>query len=178
MLKIESLEVFYDLFKVIHGVDLYVDRGEIVAILGGNGAGKSSLLRVISGLIRPTAGEISFDHERIDDIPPHKIVEKGIIQIPEGRKLFPSLTVLENLYLGSAFDWEWDSTANRLRFEDMRIKSDTYKYSAIYFAGAIVLNHLASAIDAAKHSRKNEKIQTGVIFNQYGNPMLTIRKEF
>lgn len=101
MLKIENLEGYYDLFKVIHGVDLHVDKGEIVAILGGNGAGKTTVLRFISGLIKPAAGKISFNDDRIDDIPPHKIVERGIIQIPEGRKLFPSLTVLENLYLGS-----------------------------------------------------------------------------
>jgi len=101
LLKIENLEGYYDLFKVIHGVDLHVDKGEIVAILGGNGAGKTTVLRFISGLIKPAAGKISFNDDRIDDIPPHKIVERGIIQIPEGRKLFPSLTVLENLYLGS-----------------------------------------------------------------------------
>jgi branched-chain amino acid transport system ATP-binding protein len=93
--------VYYDQVAVIRDVELFVDTTEIVAILGANGAGKSTLLRVISGLKELAGGEIRFNNERIDTIPAHQIVERGIIHVPEGRKIFPSLTVLENLQLGA-----------------------------------------------------------------------------
>ena len=81
-----------------------------------------------------------------------------------------------SLYLGSEYNWEWDSSANRTTFEDVRIKSDLYKNSSIYFAGAIVVNHLAAAIDAARHSRIQESLQAGVSLDPNGNSMLTIIK--
>jgi branched-chain amino acid transport system ATP-binding protein len=101
LLSLKKVNVYYDKVAVIKSVELYVNDKEIVAILGANGAGKSTLLRVISGLKKLAAGEIEFLNERIDTIAPHKIVEKGIIHVPEGRKIFPSLTVLENLQLGA-----------------------------------------------------------------------------
>ena len=101
MLSLKKVNVYYDQVAVIKSVELYVNDKEIVAILGANGAGKSTLLRVISGLKKLATGEIEFLNERIDTIAPHKIVEKGIIHVPEGRKIFPSLTVLENLQLGA-----------------------------------------------------------------------------
>lgn len=82
----------------------------------------------------------------------------------------------DSLYLGSEYSWEWDSSVNRKTFEDLRIKSDLYKNSTIYFAGAIVINHLASAIDAARHSRIQDSLQAGVILDPNGNSMLTIIK--
>jgi len=82
----------------------------------------------------------------------------------------------DSLYLGSEYNWEWDSSGNRTTFEDLRIKSDLYKNSTIYFAGAIVINHLASAIDAARHSRIRDNLQAGVSFDPNGNSMLTIIK--
>jgi branched-chain amino acid transport system ATP-binding protein len=78
-----------------------VGEGEIITIVGANGAGKTTLLKTISGILRPTSGEIWFLGKRIDNLSPHHIVEKGLVRIPEGRKLFPSLSVLENLELGS-----------------------------------------------------------------------------
>jgi len=101
LLSLKKVNVYYDQVAVIKSVELYVNDKEIVAILGANGAGKSTLLRVISGLKKLATGEIEFLNERIDTIAPHKIVEKGIIHVPEGRKIFPSLTVLENLQLGA-----------------------------------------------------------------------------
>ncbi len=87
--------------KVLDGITLQVDEGEIVTIVGANGAGKTTLLKTISGILWPTRGEIYFMEERIDHLYPHEIVERGLIRIPEGRKIFPSLSVLENLELGS-----------------------------------------------------------------------------
>lgn len=101
MLSLKKIYVYYDQVAVIRDVELFVDTTEIVAILGANGAGKSTLLRVISGLKELAGGEIRFNNERIDTIPAHQIVERGIIHVPEGRKIFPSLTVLENLQLGA-----------------------------------------------------------------------------
>jgi branched-chain amino acid transport system ATP-binding protein len=101
LLRIEKVEVFYDKLRVIRGVNLHVDDGEIIALVGANGAGKSTFLRMISGLKRPSSGTVWFYENRIDMTPPHQIVEMGVIHVPEGRKIFPSLDVLENLYLGS-----------------------------------------------------------------------------
>lgn len=86
---------------VLKGVTLEVQPGQVVALVGANGVGKSTLLRTISGLIRPTRGEIAFLGERIDHAPAHHVVELGFIQVPEGKQLFPEMTVEENLLVGS-----------------------------------------------------------------------------
>lgn len=86
---------------VLKGVTMEVRPGTVVALVGANGAGKSTLLRTISGLLRPTKGEIALDGERIDHAPPHRVVELGFIQVPEGKQLFPQMTVQENLLVGS-----------------------------------------------------------------------------
>lgn len=87
--------------QILYGVMLEVSEGEIVTIVGANGAGKTTLLKTIAGILWPTYGEIHFGGERIDHLYPHQIVEKGLVRIPEGRKVFPTLSVLENLELGS-----------------------------------------------------------------------------
>ncbi len=91
----------YGQVRVLHDVSLTVEAGRIVALVGANGAGKSTLVNVISGLVRPTAGRIGFNGTEIGAAPPHAIVELGVVQVPEGRKLFGGMTVLENLLLGS-----------------------------------------------------------------------------
>ena len=101
MLRISELSVYYKDLRALNDISLTVNEGEIVSVIGSNGAGKSTLLNAISGIIRGTSGRMEFLEERIDGLPSHKIVEKGIVQIPEGRKLFYPLTVLENLILGS-----------------------------------------------------------------------------
>lgn len=101
MLKIEELSVYYKDLRALDSVSLTVGEGEFVSLIGSNGAGKSTFLNAISGIIRGSSGRIEFLGDRIDDLPSHKIVEKGIVQVPEGRKLFYPLTVLENLILGS-----------------------------------------------------------------------------
>lgn len=101
MLELRNIHVSYGLIPVVRGVSLNIEKGEIVSLLGPNGAGKTTLLSAISGLIRSKEGEIYLNGIRIDAFPSHKIVRKGLIQVPEGRKIFPSLTVIENLELGS-----------------------------------------------------------------------------
>ena len=101
MVKVEQLDVHYGDLQVLWDVSLDLDAGEIVALIGANGAGKSTLLRTIAGLIRPTRGRISFNGASLLDYPPHKITGFGISMVPEGRRLFPKMTVLQNLELGA-----------------------------------------------------------------------------
>ena len=101
MLTIESLEAHYGSIHALKGVSLQVDKGCVAAVLGANGAGKSTLLRAISGLVFPSGGQIRFEGRRIEGLQPHKIVKLGISQVPEGRELFPELTVFENLIMGA-----------------------------------------------------------------------------
>ena len=101
MLRVENLSVSYGRIQALHRFTLHVGPGEVVALIGANGAGKSTMINTISGLISPKEGEIFFDNSRIDRIPPEKIVKRGLIQVAEGRELFQALTVLENLMMGA-----------------------------------------------------------------------------
>lgn len=101
MLNIRSLSVKYNKVSVLKGISLSVGEGEIISLIGSNGAGKTTIINSISGLISPFAGNIEFRGRKIENMEPHKIVELGIIQIPEGRRLFPEMTVLENLEMGA-----------------------------------------------------------------------------
>ena len=101
MLTIEDLETHYGNIHALKGVSLKVEMGHVAAVLGANGAGKSTLLRTISGVVFPTRGRILFEDRRIEGLQPHKIVKLGISHVPEGRELFPELTVFENLMLGA-----------------------------------------------------------------------------
>jgi branched-chain amino acid transport system ATP-binding protein len=100
VLEIENLHVRYGRRDVLHGVNLSVRQGEIVTLIGSNGAGKTTLLKTVSGLVRASDGSIRFDGERIDRMAPHAVISRGLVQIPEGRLLFPQMTVLEHLELG------------------------------------------------------------------------------
>jgi len=100
VLEIANLHVRFGRREVLHGVNLSVRQGEIVTLVGSNGAGKTTLLKTVSGLVRPSDGSIVFDGERIDRMQPHAIIARGLVQIPEGRLLFPQMTVLEHLQLG------------------------------------------------------------------------------
>jgi branched-chain amino acid transport system ATP-binding protein len=101
LLELRGVEVAYGDLPALRGVSVSVEAGETLSVVGANGAGKTTMLRAISGLMRPRAGQILLDGERLDRLPSHAIVEHGVVQVPEGRKIFPSLTVLENLELGS-----------------------------------------------------------------------------
>ncbi|EPX56126.1 Branched-chain amino acid transport ATP-binding protein LivF [Cystobacter fuscus DSM 2262] len=101
LLELKDLRVKYGNVEALHGIGLTVRRGEIVTLLGANGAGKTTTLRAISGLIRPSAGEILFEGKPIHALPAHELVKRGIAQAPEGRRIFATLTVRENLMLGA-----------------------------------------------------------------------------
>ncbi len=101
MLKIENVETFYGDLQALRGISLEVAEGEIVTVIGSNGAGKSTTLKTISGMLRARKGSITWDNQSITQCSTSEIVAMGIIQIPEGRQLFPSMTVLENLELGA-----------------------------------------------------------------------------
>jgi branched-chain amino acid transport system ATP-binding protein len=101
MLEIENLEVGYGSIKALHGISLKVPQGSIVTLIGANGAGKSTTLRAISGLIKARGGVVKYDGEDITNLPAHKIVAKGLCHVPEGRMVFSNLTVEENLRMGA-----------------------------------------------------------------------------
>lgn len=101
LFEVRNLTVHYNKVAAVQDISIDVDVGEIVTLIGANGAGKSTTLRTVSGLKRKTKGEIWFDGERIDHLPPDKIVARGIAHVPEGRRIFPDLTVMENLYTGA-----------------------------------------------------------------------------
>ncbi len=101
MLKANNLHVFYGAIHAIKDVSFHVDQGEIVTLIGANGAGKSTILNTISGLLRPRAGEVSFMGRNITGAAPHKIVRSGLVQVPEGRKVFAEMSVQENLEIGA-----------------------------------------------------------------------------
>ncbi len=101
MLEVEKINVFYDDAQALWDISFNVNNAEIVTLVGSNGSGKSTTLKAISGLVPPSSGQIRLEGARIDRVPAHRIVEMGIAQIPEGRRLWPGLSVLENLELGA-----------------------------------------------------------------------------
>lgn len=103
-LEVEGLRVAYGTHDAVSGIDLHVGPGELVALLGANGAGKTSTLRAVSGLVRPRAGQVHLDGRRIDRLPAHEVVRSGVSHVPEGRRVFASLSVQDNLEVGGYTD--------------------------------------------------------------------------
>ena len=101
ILKVDNINVYYGAIHAIKGVSFHVDRGEVVTLIGANGAGKSTTLQTISGLLRSRTGSVDFLGKNISRLPPHKIVERGLAQVPEGRRIFLQMTVQENLEMGA-----------------------------------------------------------------------------
>jgi len=101
MLKLQNINVYYGVIHALKDVSLEVKEGTIVSLIGANGAGKTTLLKTISGLLKPTGGEITFDEHNLLSIPAQKIPQYGIVQVPEGRRIFAGLTVFENLQMGA-----------------------------------------------------------------------------
>lgn len=101
MLEIDNISVFYEDVQVIFGLSLRVEQGEIVTLIGSNGAGKTTTVNTISGVLKPASGELRYKGQTMQGIPAHALVQMGLVQVPEGRMLFPSLTVRENLKMGA-----------------------------------------------------------------------------
>jgi branched-chain amino acid transport system ATP-binding protein len=101
LLDVKDIHVFYGNIEAVKGMSFHVDRGEIVCLIGANGAGKTTTLRTVSGLLRPREGAIFYDDQRIDLLPAHEIVGLGVAQSPEGRRIFPRMSVRENLDMGA-----------------------------------------------------------------------------
>ncbi len=114
MLKIKGLNVFYDKVQVLWDVSFNVKEGEVVTLLGSNGAGKSTTVKTIQGLLKPRSGSIRFTDKSIDGLPAYKIVGEGVALVPEGREIFPKMSVLENLILGA-----YVSRAKNLREDNL-----------------------------------------------------------
>ena len=112
MLEISNLDVYYGDLQALWGISLSVEDGSVVTLVGSNGAGKSTLMQAIAGLLTPKAGSITFDGLRLDRLPAHRIVKSGVCMVPEGRRLFPRMTILENLEVGA-------STARKARQETL-----------------------------------------------------------
>ena len=101
MLRVEGLNVHYGVIHALHDLDLHIEAGEIVTLIGSNGAGKTTTLGALSGLLKPTTGRIFFEDREITDLAPHRRVPAGLVQVPEGRRIFATMTVAENLDLGA-----------------------------------------------------------------------------
>ena len=101
MLKVDNINVYYGAIHAIKGISFHVEEGEVVTLIGANGAGKSTTLQTISGLLRSRTGSVEFMGENISRLPPHKILERGLAQVPEGRRIFLQMTVMENLEMGA-----------------------------------------------------------------------------
>ncbi len=101
MLEVRDLQVHYGTVEAVKGVSFHLDAGEIISLIGANGAGKSTILRALTGLVQPSAGTITFDNISLVGLSPHQIIRMGIGHVPEGRRLFPKMTVLENLKMGA-----------------------------------------------------------------------------
>ncbi|MDK2888219.1 amino acid/amide ABC transporter ATP-binding protein 2, HAAT family (TC 3.A.1.4.-) [Desulfofundulus australicus DSM 11792] len=114
LLEIDNISVYYGEMCVLRDVSAQIDSGEIICVVGANGAGKSTLINTISGLLKPKTGKILFNGEVISKLEPYQIVEKGVIQVPEGRRLFPNMSVEENLLIGS-----YTPTSRKKRKENM-----------------------------------------------------------
>jgi branched-chain amino acid transport system ATP-binding protein len=121
MLEIRNLDVFYGDLQALWDVSMTIEEGKTVALVGSNGAGKSTLMQAITGLTKPGAGTIMLDDICIDKLPPHRIVESGVCMVPEGRRLFPQMTILENLEVGASV-----RTARRVRHKTMEFVTEIF----------------------------------------------------
>ena len=101
MLEVKDLEVYYGMIQAIKGVSFHVDQGEVIALIGANGAGKTTILHTVTGLLSPKKGSVVFEGQEVTKIPAHKIVSLGMAHVPEGRRVFAELSVYENLKMGA-----------------------------------------------------------------------------
>jgi branched-chain amino acid transport system ATP-binding protein len=116
MLDVKNLSVSYGVTPILRHVSLSIKQCEIVALLGSNGAGKTTLVNTMTGMLKTVSGEILFEGEHIENMPPHEIVERGIIQVPEGRKIFPYISVRDNLFLGAYSGQAWSKRSDSMEW--------------------------------------------------------------
>ncbi|MEI3611890.1 ABC transporter ATP-binding protein [Pseudogracilibacillus sp. SO30301A] len=116
MINIRDINVYYGDVQVIHNLSMKIEEGKTVALLGSNGAGKTTTLKTISGLLSPKSGEIFYGDKRLDKIPPNMIISHGISHVPEGRRLFPQMTVEENLLMGAFEKSLWGKRKEKLEY--------------------------------------------------------------
>ena len=135
MLKLDNIHISYGPIEALKGIDIEVEHGEIVCLIGSNGAGKSTTLMTISGILRPFTGDIIFNGKSIKGIPPHRIVEMGISQVPEGRRVFPKLTVKENLEMGGFSNRGNFESSLEMVYNLFPILKERYKQMAGTFSG-------------------------------------------
>lgn len=137
MLQVENLDAGYGDIQVLHNVSLDVGEGELVSVIGANGAGKTTLLKTISGTVKTRRGQLTFDGKRISGLPPHQVVAAGIVQVPEGRLLFPDMTTRENLEMGAYLTSSRDEMTKRLAsvYELFPILSEREKQDAGTLSG-------------------------------------------
>jgi branched-chain amino acid transport system ATP-binding protein len=107
MLEVKNLNVSYGITPILRDVSFNIRQGEIIALLGSNGAGKTTLVNTVMGMLKPVSGDIVFQGEHIENMPPHEIVKRGVAQVPEGRKIFPYISVRDNLFLGAFSKEAW-----------------------------------------------------------------------
>ena len=136
MLDVDDLEVRYGAIRALKGISFQVRAGEIVALLGANGAGKTTTQKTVSGMLRPSLGSITYEGERIDGIPAHELISLGICHVPEGRHVFPRMTVLENLEMG-AFRFKTTDQADLQRVFELfpRLKERIKQYAGTLSGG-------------------------------------------
>jgi branched-chain amino acid transport system ATP-binding protein len=136
MLQLNNVDVCYGSFKALNKISMTVDTGELVVLLGANGAGKSSLFNMLSGLNKPAAGDVEFEGKRLNGLKPSAVVSSGIVQCAEGRKLFPQMTVRENLMMG-AYVHRWDKRGNKKYIDEVMELYPILKEKADQPAGSL-----------------------------------------
>lgn len=116
MLEVKNLNVSYGVTPILRDVSLSIKQGEVIALLGSNGAGKTTLVNTMMGMLKAVSGEILFEGEHIENMPPHEIVKRGIAQVPEGRKIFPYISVRDNLFLGAYSNEAWSRRGESMQW--------------------------------------------------------------
>ena len=116
MLEVKNLSVSYGVTPILRDVSLTIKQGEVVALLGSNGAGKTTLVNALMGMLKAESGEIIFEGEHIENMPPHEIVKRGMAQVPEGRKIFPYISVHDNLFLGAYSSGAWHKRSESMEW--------------------------------------------------------------
>ena len=135
MLQVSDIHVYYDAIHAVKGLSFYVERGELVTLLGANGAGKTTTLKTLSGLLRPARGSVELNGTPLERLEPHEIVRRGVAHVPEGRKVFPRFTVLDNLKIGAYACGPFDAELDWVFEKFPRLKERQKQYAGTLSGG-------------------------------------------